>query len=85
MVVVRLPLVECRFAAGSRLSERRRAISRPPRCDDPSAKYQVVQIFEDQKEPSDFTNPCNDIANADASYWEGKQGSTGRVLCLKKL
>ena len=55
------------------------------KCDDPSAKYQVVQIFEDQKEPSDFTNPCNDIANADASYWEGKQGSTGRVLCLKKL
>jgi len=55
------------------------------KCDDPSAKYQVVQIFEDQKEPSDFTNPCNDIANADASYWEGKQGSTGRILCLKKL
>ena len=55
------------------------------KCDDPSAKYQVVRIFEDQKEPTDFTNPCNDIADADASYWEGKQGSTGRILCLKKL
>ncbi|MCB0911155.1 MAG: hypothetical protein KDB60_05995 [Propionibacteriaceae bacterium] len=54
-------------------------------CDDPSASYQVVQIFENQVEPTDFTNPCNDVAEADASYWEGKRGGTGRVLCLRKL
>lgn len=55
------------------------------KCDDPSAQYMVVQIFEGQKEPTDFANPCNDVAEADASYWEGKRGSTGRILCMKEL
>ncbi len=55
------------------------------KCDDASAKYQVVAIFENQTEPTDLTNPCNDVAAAEASYWEGTQGGTGRVLCLKKL
>ncbi|MCA0293733.1 MAG: hypothetical protein LCH96_00220 [Actinobacteria bacterium] len=55
------------------------------KCDDPKAKYQVVSVFEDQVQPTDMSNPCADVADADSSYWEGKVGSTGRVLCLKEL
>ena len=55
------------------------------KCDDPSADYQVVAVLEDSAEPTDFTNPCQDVADADASYWEGTQGGTGRILCLREL
>ncbi len=54
-------------------------------CDSSDAKYQVVQIFENESEPTTLTNPCNDVAAADSSYWEGKAGSSGRLLCLKDL
>lgn len=55
------------------------------KCDDPKATYQVVSVIENQVQPTTMSNPCADVAEADSSYWEGTEGGTGRILCLKDL
>ncbi len=53
-------------------------------CDSAEAQYTVISIVENQPETTDATDPCADVAAAEASYWEGAPGGNGRVLCLQE-
>lgn len=52
-------------------------------CSASNAVYKVVAIVEDHAPPTDLSNPCRNNRGASVSYWQGKPGGTGRVLCLK--
>lgn len=57
-------------------------------CTSSDATYQVVSLHEDVGKPIGNVasmNPCSSDPQADSSYWEGRSGSKGRLLCLKTL
>ena len=55
-------------------------------CGSPDAAYQVVAVFPDVDRPLGLTaNPCEAIAEATTTYWEGRSGGKGTLLCLKDV
>jgi hypothetical protein len=55
------------------------------KCGTADAKYQVVGRVDDKTETEATFNACSAYPSADSSYWEGKPGKKGFVLCLKTL
>ena len=51
------------------------------KCDDPKAEFKVAGRVEDKKQ-YDTTDACKPWDDATSSYWSGKQGGKGYVLCL---
>jgi len=56
-------------------------------CTDPTATYKVIgtKLFQSESAFEAAQDPCSDYPNADASFWEGKAGRHGTVLCLQQL
>jgi hypothetical protein len=52
------------------------------RCDDPAVKWTVVGVVEHKTEQESKQNACQAWPNAEASYWETRNGTDGFVLCL---
>jgi hypothetical protein len=53
-------------------------------CGDSDADFTVVGWVEDKSEIAASISACSDFGNATSSYWEGKSGEKGTVLCLAK-
>ena len=53
-------------------------------CDDSDADFTVVGRVEDQSEIAASISACSKFDDATSSYWEGKPGEKGTVLCLAK-
>ncbi|MFT4109841.1 MAG: hypothetical protein QM633_09540, partial [Propionicimonas sp.] len=55
-------------------------------CDSGDADYQVVGVIPNTNQPiRGLSNPCEDYSDATSYYWEGREGSSGTLLCLKEL
>ncbi len=53
-------------------------------CDDSDADFTVVGRVENQSEIAASISACGKFDDATSSYWEGKSGEKGTVLCLAK-
>ncbi|MFI5908273.1 hypothetical protein [Dactylosporangium sp. NPDC051541] len=54
------------------------------KCDSADANFTVLGRVEDKSETEvDTAGVCDQFADATATYWEGKSGKKGTVLCLK--
>ncbi|AHH99912.1 hypothetical protein GCM10010174_90250 [Kutzneria viridogrisea] len=52
----------------------------------PEAKYKVVGIEKDQSKLGlQLGTACEQSPTADATFWSGREGGTGTVLCLEDL
>ena len=51
-------------------------------CGDPSARFEVLAKLENKTMVDASINACADVPKATSSYWEGKSGEVGLVLCL---
>lgn len=57
-------------------------------CTDPLAEYRVVSIYENIERPIGNVasmNKCFYADHTDSSFWEGRSGGKGRLLCLDKV
>jgi hypothetical protein len=56
-------------------------------CDDAKAEFEVIARVEDQTRLDASVNACLRYADQGpvTSFWEGKQGGTGYVLCMIKV
>jgi hypothetical protein len=52
------------------------------KCDDTNAAYKVVGRVEDKTQVEARLSACDSFPDAESSYWEGKPGEKGLVLCL---
>jgi hypothetical protein len=52
------------------------------KCDDPKATFKVVGRVEDKTQAEASVGACDAYKDAQSSYWEGKPGKKGLVLCL---
>jgi hypothetical protein len=58
------------------------------KCDDANADFKVVGRVEGKYQAEStigVTSVCDQWPEATTTYWEGKQGQRGSVLCLSKL
>ena len=51
-------------------------------CGDPSARFSVLGKLENKTMVDASLNACSAFPKATSSYWEGKDGELGLVLCL---
>ena len=51
-------------------------------CGDPSARFEVLAKLENKTMVDASLDACADVPKATSSYWEGKSGEVGLVLCL---
>jgi hypothetical protein len=51
-------------------------------CGDPSARFEVLAKLENKTMVDASLDACADVPKATSSYWEGKSGELGLVLCL---
>ncbi|MGC9666741.1 LppU/SCO3897 family protein [Planosporangium sp. 12N6] len=51
-------------------------------CDAPDVRWTVVGVVEGKTRQEAGQNACAAWSNAEASYWESRNASTGFVLCL---
>lgn len=54
-------------------------------CDDPAVKWIVVSVVERQSKQDSQQKSCRLWPEAQASYWESRNGSDGFVLCLRPV
>jgi hypothetical protein len=54
------------------------------KCDDPKAEFKVAGRVEGKKQ-FDTRDACKPWDDATSSYWSGKQGGEGYVLCLAPI
>jgi hypothetical protein len=53
-------------------------------CSDSEATLKVVGRVEDKTQIEAQLSACDAFEGAESTYWEGKQGEKGLVLCLAK-
>jgi hypothetical protein len=53
-------------------------------CSDSEATLKVVGRVEDKTQIEGQLSACDGVEGTESSYWEGKQGEKGLVLCLAK-
>jgi hypothetical protein len=51
-------------------------------CGDPSARFSVIGKLENKTMVDASLDACTPFPKATSSYWEGKDGELGLVLCL---
>ena len=54
-------------------------------CDNPAAQFKVAGRLENRTMVDAGLFACSAFPTATSSYWEGKQGETGIVLCLEPV
>jgi hypothetical protein len=54
-------------------------------CDHPDVRWTVVGVVENKTRQEATENACAAWPNAEASYWESRNGTSGFVLCLGPL
>jgi len=54
-------------------------------CGDPSARFEVLAKLENKTMVDASLDACADVPKATSSYWEGKSGELGLVLCLAPI
>jgi hypothetical protein len=52
------------------------------RCDDPAVRWTVVGVAEHKSKRQAGQDACRAWSDAEASYWESRNGTDGFVLCL---
>ena len=53
-------------------------------CDDAKADFKVVGRVENKRQ-SETDSACSQYPDFESSYWEGKSGQKGLVLCLARV
>jgi hypothetical protein len=51
-------------------------------CDDHAVRWSVIGVVEHKTQQESKQNACEAWPNAEASYWESRNGKDGFVLCL---
>ncbi|GAA1816247.1 hypothetical protein HC028_10180 [Planosporangium flavigriseum] len=51
-------------------------------CDDPAVRWMVLGVVQRSSEHAAKQQACAAWPNAEASYWESRNGTDGFVLCL---